>query len=82
MTDRPYVSRMKIQRVTKGFTLVMLRRSTNIPEWKLSMIENGLDPGNEDILKICEALECKPEDIFPVWPSSRFAEEYIKQLTK
>lgn len=72
---KPYVSRMKIQRTIKGYTLVMLSRSTGAPEWKLSMVENGLDPGNELALKIAEVLECKVEDIFPVYPPSRFAQE-------
>jgi DNA-binding XRE family transcriptional regulator len=73
---------MKIRRTIKGYTHVMLSRATGAPEWKLSMIENGLDPGNELALKIAEVLECKTEDIFPVYPPSRFAEEYIKALTK
>jgi DNA-binding XRE family transcriptional regulator len=74
---------MKLRRIEMGHTLETLGKSVGgEPTWKLSMVENGLDPGNELALKIAEVLECKIEDIFPVWPPDRFAEKYIRALIK
>ena len=77
---KPLVSRMKVQRIKKGHTLDTLGKAVREPNWKLSLIERGFDPGIELAAKIAEVLECQVEDIFPVYPPSRFAKEYIEAL--
>lgn len=80
--DRPYVSRMKIQRVKKNHTLKTLEKAVGEPDWRLSLVEHGLDPGPELAWKIAQALDCAITDIFPVYEPARFAKEYIEALTK
>ena len=55
---------MKIKRIAAGKTQVVLWRETGIHQWRLSLIERGLKPRNEEALKIARALNTKPEVLF------------------
>jgi hypothetical protein len=58
---------MKIERLRKGHTLETLEKSCGIAYYRLWMIENGLLPKPEQMVKISRALEVNPNDIFPVY---------------
>ena len=76
------VSRMKVQRVRKGYTLDTLGKAVRESNWKLSLIERGFDPGIELAAKIAHVLECQVDAIFPVYPADRFSKEIIEAVTK
>jgi hypothetical protein len=71
---------MKIQRVRENQTLQTLSKIVGEPDWRLSLVEHGLDPGPELAWKIAQALDCAITDIFPVYEPSRFVKEYIEAL--
>jgi DNA-binding XRE family transcriptional regulator len=73
---------MKVQRVKRGYTLDTLGRAVKEPNWKLSLIERGFDPGIELAAKIADVLDCRVEDIFPVYPPNRFSKEHTEALSK
>jgi DNA-binding XRE family transcriptional regulator len=77
---QPFVSRMKIQRTKKGYTLETLGKAVQEPNWKLSLIERGFEPGIDLAEKIAQVLDCQVQDIFPVYPPNRFSKEYIEVL--
>ena len=79
---KPFVSRMKVQRIKKGHTLDTLGKAVREPNWKLSLIERGFEPGFELAEKIAQVLDCQVQDIFPVYPPNRFNKEYTEALSK
>ncbi len=60
MTTSP----LKVERTRKGKTQTDLWRLTNIPQWRLSLIERGIPPRPEEARKIAEALQVSPSEIF------------------
>jgi len=59
------VSNMKIQRARKEKTQTDLSRETDIPQWRISLIERGIPANDEEKQKIAAALGCTTEEIFP-----------------
>ncbi len=59
------VSAMRFIRFQKGLTQMAIWHLTGIPQWRLSLIERGLLPKEDEANKIAQALNCKPEDLFP-----------------
>ena len=50
------VSQMKIERIKKGITQVDLWMETGIPQWRISLIERGIDPKPAEAQRIAETL--------------------------
>ena len=71
------VSKMKIERLRKGYTLETLEKSCGVPYYRLWMIENGLLPKPDQIVEIAQALEVQPGDVFPVYDHSQWEENLI-----
>lgn len=71
------VSKLKVWRWTKGHTLETLEKQCGVPFWKISRIENGLLPSPEEVVKISQALEADPVDLFPVFDSSQWGEYLV-----
>ena len=59
------VSQMKIERIKKGITQVNLWMKTGIPQWRISLIERGIEPKPAEAQKIAETLSCRLDEIFP-----------------
>jgi transcriptional regulator with XRE-family HTH domain len=73
------VSKMKIERLRKGYTLETLEKSCGVPYYRLWMIENGLLPKPDQIVEIAQALDVTPRDIFPVFEESQWQEYLVVQ---
>jgi transcriptional regulator with XRE-family HTH domain len=58
------VSMMKVQRVVKGLSQPNLELLTKIPQYRLSLIERGITAKDDEIKKICEALEVQEDRLF------------------
>ena len=71
------VSRLKIERLRKGFTLENLEKSTGVKYYRLWMIENGLLPKPEQMTAIAESLEVNVWDIFPCFVEDQWNEYFI-----
>ena len=59
------VSEMKIKRIRQGLSQVELGLQTGIPQWRISLIERGIKPGQQEIRKISTALKLSTDDAFP-----------------
>ena len=59
------VSNMKIERMKKEITQIDLWMITDIPQWRLSLIERGIHPREDEAIKIAEALEQDVKFLFP-----------------
>ncbi|MBC2709531.1 MAG: helix-turn-helix transcriptional regulator [Desulfosarcina sp.] len=57
-------SRMKILRVTAGKRQTDLGKDARIGQYKISLIERGLPPTQDEAARIAKALGVKPEEIF------------------
>jgi transcriptional regulator with XRE-family HTH domain len=58
------VSRLKIERVKRGVTQVDLFLKTGIPAWRVSLIERGIPPRDDEAKKLAEALKVGEEELF------------------
>ena len=59
------VSQMKLERIKRGVTQVDLWMETGIPQWRISLIERGIEPKSEEAQRIAAALSRSLDDIFP-----------------
>ena len=59
------VSAMKIARIKKEVTQIDLWMKTGIPQWRISLIERGITPKDEEAKKLSDALGEKCENLFP-----------------
>ena len=59
------ISSMKLERIKRGITQVDLWVETGIPQWRISLIERGVEPKPEEAQRIAEALNCRLDDVFP-----------------
>lgn len=59
------ISPLKLERIKRGITQIDLWMKTEIPQWRISLIERGIAPKPEEAQKISEALNCRLEDVFP-----------------
>jgi len=59
------VSQLKIMRVKKEMSQVDLWMRTGVPQWRISLIERGVQPKPEEIRKIVKALDCQTKDLIP-----------------
>jgi hypothetical protein len=50
------VSPLKIERVRRGLSQFQLWMKTDVPPWRISLIERGLPPKPEEARKLAEAL--------------------------
>lgn len=56
---------LKIIRIRKGITQWELSKQTNIPNYKISLFENGhIEPNKEEKKKLAKALGTKVEELF------------------
>ena len=55
--------KLKIERVKKDLTQYQLWMKTDIPQWRISLIERGLPPTPDERRKLAEALGI-PESSF------------------
>lgn len=61
------VSKMRLKRIERELSQVDLWQITDIPQWRVSLIERGITPTLEEKEKICVALGCQASTIFPVY---------------
>ena len=59
------VTPMKIERIKKELKQTDLWMKTGIPQWKISLIENGMPPKPEEKKKIAKALGLTESKLFP-----------------
>lgn len=58
--------KLKIIRIKKGITQWELSKQTNIPNYKLSLIENEhIEPNEQEKEKLARALKVKIAELFP-----------------
>ena len=50
------VSKIKVERVKKGFTQFDIAMRTGIAQWRISLIERGISPKKEEMVGIAKAL--------------------------
>jgi hypothetical protein len=62
------VSKMKLARVKKEITQIDLWVKTGIPQWRLSLIERGINPTPEEAKIISVVLGKEPKELFPAIP--------------
>jgi transcriptional regulator with XRE-family HTH domain len=67
------ISKMKLERIKKGMSQIDLCMKTDVPQWRISLIERGIVPKPEEAQRIAKALDCRLKDIFP------FHDEHIQQ---
>ena len=60
------ISPLKLERIKREITQVDLWMKTGIPQWRISLIERGVQPKPEETRKIAKALDCQAKDIFTV----------------
>jgi len=59
------ISELKLARIKREMTQVDLWLKTDIPQWRISLIERGLIPRSEEKRKIADVLGLPLEDLFP-----------------
>jgi len=59
------VSPMRLERLKREITQIDLWMETGIPQWRLSLIERGIVPREDEKEKIVKALGCEVSDVFP-----------------
>ena len=59
------LSNMKLERIKKEITQVDLWMRTGIPQWRISLIERGILPKEDEKKKTAYALQCEVGDLFP-----------------
>jgi transcriptional regulator with XRE-family HTH domain len=57
-------SKIKLARIKRGKSQFELMGMTGIPQWRISLIERGVIPTDDEVQKISKALGCTPEEIF------------------
>lgn len=62
------VSALKLVRIKKEVTQVDLWMKSGVPQWRISLIERGIPPRDEEAKKIANALGESVENIFPNTP--------------
>ncbi len=58
------ISMMKIERVKRGISQPKLESRTNIPQWRISLIERGIVATSEEIEKIAAVIGVDSSDLF------------------
>lgn len=58
------VSPLRIERIKKGKTQIDLWVQTDIPQWRISLIERGIPPRAEEAQKLAEALQVSVSELF------------------
>jgi transcriptional regulator with XRE-family HTH domain len=59
------ISRIKLERIKREMTQFDLCIKTGIPQWRISLIERGITPREEELKKIASALNIQQEKFFP-----------------
>ncbi len=60
------ISKMKLERIKKEMSQIDLWLKTEVPQWRISLIERGIPPKSEEAQRIAEALNCHVGDLFPL----------------
>jgi len=64
------VSELKIKRIRQGLSQVELGLQSDIPQWRISLIERGIRPKKYEVRKISTALKVSTEEVFPNFQKS------------
>ena len=59
------LSKIKLARVTQGLTQADIWKKTDIPQWKVSLIERGLQPSKDEAERLATVLGCDVKKLFP-----------------
>lgn len=59
------VSRLKLARIEQDKTQVDLWMETGIPQWRISLLERGITPRQEEAVKLASALGRNVDELFP-----------------
>jgi len=59
------VSKVRLERIKKELSQYDMWMCTGIPQWRISLIERGIAPREDEIEKISQTLGCPAEEIFP-----------------
>ena len=72
------VAKLKIQRMVKGFSQVVLWEKTGIPQWRLSLIERGVAASPDEAGKISQALDVPVEELFETSGTEILGPRYMR----
>ena len=64
MGQKPGIIGMKLQRIKLGLSQRDLEDITDIPQWRLSLIERGIQPRPDEVGKLTLALNTPKERLF------------------
>lgn len=59
------LSKIKLARITQGLTQADIWKKTDIPQWKVSLIERGLRPTEAEAKKLAAVLGHDVGGLFP-----------------
>ena len=58
------ISKLKMARIKKELTQIDLWMKCGVPQWRLSLIERGIAPTENEAINIAEALEIPCDKLF------------------
>ncbi len=58
-------SQLKLERVKQGLTQFDFYKKAEIPQWKVSLIERGLQPTQDEAERIARVLGQDIQELFP-----------------
>jgi len=58
------VSRLRLERVKQGKTQIDIFLATGIPQWRISLLERGIPPKDEEVEKLAQTLNVPSEELF------------------
>lgn len=58
------MTKLKFIRLKKGLTQLDVYLRTGIPQWRVSLIERGLQPNKDEAKKIASVLEGNAQELF------------------
>lgn len=59
------ISNLKLQRIQRELTQVDLWMSSEVPQWRISLLERGITPKPDEAEKIAKALGVSVNEIWP-----------------
>jgi len=58
------VSRLRLERVKQGKTQIDIFLATGIPQWRISLLERGIPPKDEEAKKLARVLKVSSKELF------------------
>ncbi len=58
------VSRLRLERIKQGKTQIDIFLVTGIPQWRISLLERGISPKDEEAKKLARVLKVPSKELF------------------